>query len=47
MNKPYFQESGIDFDALGEEEILALESQYCSHGDTVHYVNPPKIFERC
>jgi 4-aminobutyrate aminotransferase/(S)-3-amino-2-methylpropionate transaminase len=47
MNKPYFKESGIDFDALGEEEMLALESQYCSHGDTVHYVNPPKIFERC
>jgi 4-aminobutyrate aminotransferase / (S)-3-amino-2-methylpropionate transaminase / 5-aminovalerate transaminase len=30
-----------------EEELLALETQYCSHGDTVHYTEPPKIFERC
>jgi 4-aminobutyrate aminotransferase-like enzyme len=30
-----------------EEEILALENVYCSHGDTVHYTNPPKIFDRC
>ena len=26
---------------------MDLESKYCSHGDTVHYTNPPKIFERC
>jgi 4-aminobutyrate aminotransferase-like enzyme len=32
---------------MDEAELLALESQYCSHGDTVHYTNPPKIFERC
>ncbi len=30
-----------------EEELLALETLYCSHGDTVHYTDPPKIFERC
>ena len=30
-----------------EEELLALETLYCSHGDTVHYSEPPKIFERC
>src|SRR5919198_1569303 len=30
-----------------EQELLALEAQYCSHGDTVHYQNPPKIFTRC
>ena len=30
-----------------EEELLALEAVYCSHGDTVHYTNPPKMFERC
>jgi 4-aminobutyrate aminotransferase-like enzyme len=29
------------------ESLLADEAKYCSHGDTVHYVNPPKIFERC
>jgi 4-aminobutyrate aminotransferase / (S)-3-amino-2-methylpropionate transaminase / 5-aminovalerate transaminase len=32
--------------ALSEAELLALEASYCSHGDTVHYTNPPKIFER-
>jgi 4-aminobutyrate aminotransferase / (S)-3-amino-2-methylpropionate transaminase / 5-aminovalerate transaminase len=31
---------------LSEAELLALEASYCSHGDTVHYTNPPKIFER-
>jgi 4-aminobutyrate aminotransferase/(S)-3-amino-2-methylpropionate transaminase len=31
---------------LSEAELLALEADYCSHGDTVHYTNPPKIFER-
>ena len=30
-----------------EAELLELEAKYCSHGDTVHYTNPPKIFERC
>ncbi|MFI5012545.1 MAG: aspartate aminotransferase family protein [Hyphomicrobiales bacterium] len=30
-----------------EAELLALEAQYCSHGDTVHYTEPPKIFDRC
>jgi 4-aminobutyrate aminotransferase-like enzyme len=32
---------------LSEDELLALEARYCSHGDTVHYTNPPKIFEEC
>jgi 4-aminobutyrate aminotransferase-like enzyme len=30
-----------------EDELLALEALYCSHGDTVHYSQPPKIFESC
>jgi 4-aminobutyrate aminotransferase-like enzyme len=30
-----------------EKELLALEAQYCSFGDTVHYSDPPKIFDRC
>jgi 4-aminobutyrate aminotransferase/(S)-3-amino-2-methylpropionate transaminase len=30
-----------------EAELLKLEALYCSHGDTVHYTDPPKIFERC
>jgi 4-aminobutyrate aminotransferase-like enzyme len=27
--------------------LLALESQYCSFGDTVHYLEPPKVFVNC
>jgi len=30
-----------------EQELLELERKYCSWGDTVHYLNPPKFFERC
>jgi 4-aminobutyrate aminotransferase / (S)-3-amino-2-methylpropionate transaminase / 5-aminovalerate transaminase len=36
-----------DFDNAGDEDLLALEARYCSYGDTVHYRNTPKIFERC
>ena len=32
---------------LSEAELLALEAVYCSHGDTVHYTNPPKMFDSC
>ena len=34
---------------LAEEEarLLALEAAYCSHGDTVHYTQFPKIFSGC
>ena len=32
---------------LDDAELLKLEAIYCSHGDTVHYSEPPKIFERC
>ena len=27
--------------------LLADEAKYCSFGDTVHYVEPPKIFDGC
>lgn len=30
-----------------ENELLADEEKYCSFGDTVHYVNPPKVFAGC
>ncbi len=30
-----------------EAALLRDEAQYCSFGDTVHYLNPPPIFERC
>ncbi|MBI4488260.1 MAG: aminotransferase class III-fold pyridoxal phosphate-dependent enzyme [Deltaproteobacteria bacterium] len=30
------------------DEILSeLESKYCSYGDTVHYLEPPKLFQAC
>jgi len=29
-----------------EPELLELERQYCSWGDTVHYLDPPKCFAR-
>jgi 4-aminobutyrate aminotransferase-like enzyme len=28
-------------------ELLALEKKYCSYGDTVHYLDPPKVFVDC
>ncbi len=28
-------------------DLLADEARYCSFGDTVHYCEPPKIFDRC
>jgi len=33
--------------ALTERQLLESESQVCSYGDTVHYAERPKIFERC
>jgi 4-aminobutyrate aminotransferase/(S)-3-amino-2-methylpropionate transaminase len=33
--------------AHDETELLKLEALYCSYGDTVHYTEQPKIFERC
>lgn len=32
---------------IDEVQLLADEARYCSFGDTVHYVNPPKIFTGC
>ena len=37
-----------DADALSTEaELRALEADYCSWGDTVHYLDHPKFFETC
>jgi 4-aminobutyrate aminotransferase-like enzyme len=30
-----------------QSELMELEARYCAHGDTVHYTDPPKVFERC
>lgn len=27
--------------------LLEKDARYCSHGDTVHYADPPKLFARC
>lgn len=32
---------------LSEKELLDLEKKYCSWGDTVHYLEPPKFFKSC
>ncbi len=32
---------------MSDADLLADEARYCSFGDTVHYVEPPRIFERC
>ncbi|HVH35457.1 MAG TPA: aminotransferase class III-fold pyridoxal phosphate-dependent enzyme [Tahibacter sp.] len=29
------------------DQLLQDEARYCSFGDTVHYIDPPKIFDRC
>jgi len=33
--------------ASEEAALLADEAKYCSFGDTVHYTDPPKLFDRC
>jgi 4-aminobutyrate aminotransferase/(S)-3-amino-2-methylpropionate transaminase len=30
-----------------ETQLRALEKAYCSYGDTVHYMEPPKFFTAC
>lgn len=32
---------------MNESDLLRDEARYCSFGDTVHYLDPPKIFSRC
>jgi 4-aminobutyrate aminotransferase/(S)-3-amino-2-methylpropionate transaminase len=32
---------------LSESELRSLEADYCSWGDTVHYLDHPKFFESC
>src|SRR5262249_10242876 len=34
-------------DHRNEEGLLTLEERVCSHGDTVHYAERPKLFARC
>jgi 4-aminobutyrate aminotransferase-like enzyme len=32
--------------AENDADILKIDDKYCSHGDTVHYNNPPKMFSK-
>ena len=32
---------------VDDQELVRKDSIYCSHGDTVHYAEPPKIFRGC
>jgi 4-aminobutyrate aminotransferase-like enzyme len=41
------QETSFDPVVGQEEELLEVENRVCSHGDTVHYAQRPKIFESC
>ncbi len=36
----------LKLDMLSDKEIIKIDDQYCSHGDTVHYLNPPKVFRK-
>lgn len=49
MNKPVrnLKPAAHAENEKSERELLALEARYCSFGDTVHYSDPPKIFDRC
>src|SRR5207302_1735956 len=46
MNKPLAESTSRN---VPDEErtLLAKEERFCSHGDTVHYAERPKLFERC
>jgi len=46
ISRPPRGTNAMPQERLSEAELLALEAAYCSHGDTVHYTDPPKIFER-
>lgn len=32
---------------MNDVDLLTEEAKYCSFGDTVHYIEPPKLFSRC
>ena len=37
----------LDTEIADEAELRRLEAEYCSWGDTVHYMPEPKFFEGC
>jgi len=46
MNKP-LPEMHASLVREEERALLEKEARFCSHGDTVHYAEHPKFFERC
>ena len=34
----------LKVDLVSDAELVKLDSEYCSYGDTVHYIEPPKVF---
>ena len=44
MNRPLAESTKVSDEEL---TLLAKEDRFCSHGDTVHYAEKPKLFERC
>ena len=41
------QKTDIPTEAFPDAELRALEAQYCSYGDTVHYTDHPPFFTNC
>ena len=37
----------LNLDTISEKELLKIENEVCSYGDTVHYAEKPKFFETC
>lgn len=37
----------MNWDEMNDEQLLEIESKCCSYGDTVHYIDPAKIFDHC
>ncbi len=37
----------LQIEQFTDQELLELESRYCSYGDTVHYSERPVIFDEC
>ncbi len=40
-------DNNFDPVVVEEEALLEVENRVCSHGDTVHYADKPKIFDHC
>ncbi len=46
-SKEPFKPVRNDLSTLSDAELMEYEAKYCSWGDTVHYMETPKIFHRC